>query len=157
MRLAVLAILAFSIAVPVGWAGGRPDAGRPAAGTLSIEGARAAIVIRGAGTVVGRVAKGDVQILDLSPNDAWTPKINGIAKGRTVQMRGRDINFFIPGGRYRLSVRGDGASLSARGLGVVQIKSTKPGESTSGTIAVGDASATALPGDGSRVVFGGGE
>jgi len=134
------------VAVPTGWA-----TARPVAGTLSIEGVRGTVVVRGAGTVVGHLDRGELQIADLSPNDAWVPKVNGVVKSRFVLTRGKDINFFVPGGRYRISVKGDGVSLSSRGVGVVTVKATKAGE---GTIAVGDAAPTPISTDTARFTFG---
>jgi hypothetical protein len=154
MRTALLASLAMLVAVPVGFAGNALADVRPVAGTLSIEGARGVVVVRGAGTVVGHLDRGELQVVDLSPNDAWTPKVNGVTKARTATIRGKDVNFFVPGGRYRISVKGDGVSLSARGVGVVTVKATKAGD---GTIAVGDAAPAAIPTDTTRFTFGGGD
>ena len=147
VSVALVVLVAAVVVIPVSLA-----ASRPGAGTLSIEDARGTVVVRGAGTVVGRLDKGELQIIDLSPNDAWTPKVNGVAKPRLVIVRGKDINFFIPGGRYRVTVKGDGVSLSARGIGVVTVKSTKAGE---GTIAVGDAAPAQISTDTARITFGG--
>lgn len=149
MRTALIASLVMLVAVPMGWA-----ATRPAPGTLSIEDVRGAVLVRGTGTVVGRLDRGELQITDLSPNDAWTPKVNGVAKARTVVTRGRDINFFVPGGRYRVTVKGDGVSLSARGVGVATVKGARTGE---GTFAVGDAPPTQVTVDSTRLTFGGDE
>ena len=55
------------------------------------------------------VQNGEVVIVDLSPNDQWSPRINGVPRGRVVSLRGRDVNIYIPGGRYRITLRGDGA------------------------------------------------
>lgn len=147
MRAVLLASLAMLVSVPMGWA-----ASRPAPGTLSIEDVRGAVVVRGSGTVVGRLDRGELQLTDLSPNDAWTPKVNGLAKSRSVVVRGRDINFFVPGGRYRVSVKGDGVSLSARGVGVATVKGTRAAE---GTFAVGDDVPASVTTDTARLNFGG--
>ena len=147
MIAALFASLAMLVSVPVGLA-----AARPVPGTLSIEDVRGVVVVRGTGTVVGRLDRGELQLTDLTPNDAWTPKVNGVAKPRSVVTRGRDINFFVPGGRYRISVKGDGVSLSARGVGVATVKSTKAGE---GTVAVGDATPTPVTTDTIKLTFGG--
>jgi len=154
MRTALLTSLAMLVAVSVGFAGSASALGRPVAGTLSIEGAHGTVTVRGTGTVVGRLDKGELQLTDLSPNDTWTPKVNGVTKPRFVLIRGKDINFFVPGGRYRISVKGDGVSLSARGIGVATVKANRPGD---GTIAVGDAAPTDIPTDTARVIFGGGD
>ena len=54
---------------------------------------------------------------DLTPLDQWSPRVNGVPRGKTVWLRGKDVNFYVPGGKYRLTVRGEGFSISARGQG----------------------------------------
>jgi hypothetical protein len=146
MRIALFATAALVLVVPAVWASNRPT------GTLSIEGGRGTVVIRGSGVVVGRLAKGDLQIVDLSPNDQWDPRVNGLPQARLLT-RGKDINFFIPGGRYRVTVRGDGVAISARGAGVAIVKAKDAAES--GTIAVGDGEPVPFPLEASRLTFGG--
>jgi hypothetical protein len=148
MRVVTLAFLILTLTVSGVWA-----ASRPAAGSLSIEGGRGGIVIRGSGTVVGRLGKGDLQIVDLSPNDQWNPRINGLQSTK-ITSRGKGVNFFIPGGRYRVTVRGDGISVSARGAGFAIVKAKDA--SDSGTIAVGDDEPMPLPAESQRLTFGGG-
>jgi hypothetical protein len=149
MRVTAIAVLAAALVVPSAWTASRP------AGSLSIESGRGTVVIRGGGTVVGRLAKGELQIVDLSPNDQWSPRVNGIARTRLVIVRGKDVNFFIPGGRYRVSLRGEGISVSARGTGFANVKASKDGGPEVGTVAVGDNAPTPLPEETERIVFGG--
>lgn len=148
MKIALFATAALVLIVPAVWA-----ASRPPSGSLSIEGGRGSVVIRGSGVVVGRLEKGDLQIVDLSPNDQWDPRVNGLPQARLLT-RGKDINFFIPGGRYRVTVRGDGVAISARGTGVAVVKAKDAAES--GTIAVGDGAPAPFPLEASRLTFGGG-
>ena len=104
---------------------------------------------------MGRLGKGELQIVDLSPNDQWSPRVNGVARGRSYTVRGKDVNFFIPGGRYRVSLRGDGISVSARGSGFANVKASKDAGNDAGTVAVGDGEPTPLPEENERIVFGG--
>ncbi|MFN8223963.1 MAG: hypothetical protein U0R50_12045 [Gaiellales bacterium] len=152
IRVACLALLIAAAAIPAAWAA--PIA-RPPAGTVSIEGAKGVVVIRGVGTVIGRVSRGDVQVTDLTPADAWVPKLNGAASSKLLQQRGRDLNFFVPGGRYRIVIKGEGVSLSARGVGVVTVKGARATDNSGATVAVGDAAPAPLPADGTRITFGG--
>jgi hypothetical protein len=153
MRVLPISIVVLALAVPAVLSTTVWAANRPLAGSLSIEGGRGTVVIRGTGPVVGRLGKGDLQIVDLSPNDQWNPRINGAPLTRTT-MRGKDVNFFIPGGRYRLTVHGDGISISARGAGYAVVKAKDATDS--GTIAVGDGTPIPLPEESQRLTFGGG-
>jgi len=96
-------------------------ASKPPAGALSIEGGRGVIVVRANGGLLGRVAHGSVELVDLSPGDSWRPTLNGSAKARRVSAKGSNLTFRILGGDYRLVVRGDGISVSARGTGSVTL------------------------------------
>ena len=150
MRITLLAVPAvvLALAVPAGVAAVR------GAGTLSVEDGVGRVVVKGQGTLVGRLDRGDVTIVDLTPNDQWSPRVNGIPRGRLVGMRGRDVNVYIPGGRYRITVRGDGIALSARGNGVADLRARALLRTPPGTFAVGDERPKELPDDGVRVVFG---
>ena len=148
MRAALLSALVFAIAVPVGWAAASP------AGTLSIESGRGTVVLTGKGIVIGRLDKGDVKIVDLSPLDQWSPRVNGVPRGRTVWTRGKNVNIYIPGGRYRIKVRGEGVSISARGQGYAVLDGTPDLTGATGTYAVGDLAPIAVPDVAERVDFG---
>ena len=137
LALAILAVLAF--AVPVG------RAVAPPAETLSIEDARGTVTIRGNGIVIGRLERGEIQVVDLSPLDQWSPRVNGVPRGRTVWTRGQDVNVYVPGGRYRIKVRGEGFSISARGRGVVTLNGNPDQAGATGTYAVGDLEPVPLP------------
>ena len=71
--------------------------------------------------MIGRLERGEVQIVDLSPLDQWSPRVNGVPRGRTVWLRGKDVNFYVPGGRYSITVTGTGFSISARGQGTATL------------------------------------
>jgi hypothetical protein len=132
MRIALLVVTVLALAVPAGWSATAP------AGSLSVEDGRGVVVVKGKGIVIGRLERGEVQIVDLSPLDQWSPRINGVPRGRTVWTRGKEINFYIPGGRYRITVRGDGFSVSARGQGVATLDGQADPAGATGTYAVGD-------------------
>lgn len=149
MRLALLTLLALAaLAVPVG------QAAAPPAGSLSIEDGRGSVVLKGKGIVIGRLERGEIRITDLSPLDQWSPRVNGVPRGRTVWTRGKDINFYVPGGRYRITVRGDGFSISARGQGSATVTGRPDTAGLTGTYAVGDDAPVPLPLVAGQVDFG---
>lgn len=148
MRLALLSLVLLALAVPAAFAASSP------AGSLSIEDGRGSIVLKGKGIVLGRLDKGEVQIVDLSPVDQWSPRVNGVPRGRTVWLRGKDVNFYVPGGRYRITVRGEGFSISARGQGSATLLGNPDASGATGTYAVGDAAPLPLPPAGQLVAFG---
>ena len=149
MRLLLAIVAMLAIAVPVGSAGVAP-----AAETLSIENARGVVTIRGAGIVIGRLDRGEIQVVDLSPLDQWSPRVNGVPRGKTVWTRGKDVNFYIPGGRYRITVRGEGFSISARCQGLAVLDGNPDVTGATGTYAVGDLDPVPLPVGAERVTFG---
>jgi hypothetical protein len=102
-------------------------------------------VLTGKGIVIGRLDKGDVKIVDLSPLDQWSPRVNGVPRGKTVWLRGKDVNFYVPGGRYKITVRGDGFSISARGQGNVTLTGNPDPTGATGTYALGDGGPLAIP------------
>lgn len=148
MRLALVIVTLLAIAVPAAYSAAVP------AETFSIEDARGAVTIRGSGIVIGRLESGEVEVVDLTPLDEWSPRVNGVPRGRTVWTRGKDVNFYIPGGRYRLKVRGEGFSISARGQGVVTLNGNPDTTGFTGTYAVGDLDPAPLPILSERIPFG---
>ena len=148
MRLALLTAVVLALAVPAGWAASAP------AGSLSVEDARGTVVLKGKGIVIGRLERGEVEIVDLSPLDQWSPRINGVPRGRTVWTRGKNINFYVPGGRYLITVRGEGFSVSARGQGSATLTGRPDAAGSTGTFAVGDDTPVPLPVAPGRVDFG---
>ena len=139
MRLVLASLAALVFAVPLGWAAGRPS------GSLSIEDGRGTVTLRGKGIVIGRLERGEVQIVDLSPLDQWSPRVNGVPRGRTVWTRSKDVNFYVPGGRYRITVTGAGFSISARGQGTATLDGVADLTGVTGTYAVGDDEPQPLP------------
>ena len=148
MRLGIIVIAVLAVAVPAAWSAATP------AGSLSIEDARGSVVLKGKGIVIGRLDRGEVQIIDLTPLDQWSPRVNGVPRGKTVWTRGKEINFYVPGGRYRITVRGDGFSISARGQGSATLDGQPDAAGATGRYAVGDDEPAPIPDESLRVDFG---
>ena len=148
MRLVLASLAALAFAVPLGVAAARP------AGSLSVEDGRGVVTLRGKGIVIGRLERGELQIVDLSPLDQWSPRVNGVPRGRTVGMRGKDVNFYVPGGRYRITVTGTGFSISARGQGTATLDGSADPVGATGTYAVGDAEPLPLPEELATIYYG---
>ena len=114
MRLA--AIITLALVLSAGVASGAAVA---PGGSFEVKGGRGTVQITGKGVLVGRLGKGSLEIVDLSPNDQWSPRVNGIPRGKTVTLRGKNVSFYVPGGRYKIIARGSDISISARGTGAV--------------------------------------
>ena len=78
MRLALAIFAVLAIAVPA------TQAAAPPAETFSIEDARGVVTMRGSGIVIGRLERGEIQVVDLTPLDQWSPRVNGVPRGKTV-------------------------------------------------------------------------
>ncbi len=150
MRLALVFLTLLAIAVPAARSADAP----PPAETFSVEDACGVLTIRGTGIVLGRLERGEIQVVDLTPLDQWSPRVNGVPRGRTVWTRGKDVNVYIPGGRYRIKVRGEGISLSARGQGYVLLDGNPDLTGATGTYAVGDVAPVPIPNEAARIDFG---
>ncbi len=153
MRLAALTLLALTLSAATA-AGASRSAG---VGFLSIEDGRGVVQITGRGGLSGRLAKGSLEIVDLTPADQWSPFVNGIPRGRIVWLKGQDIGFRVPKGRYRITARGSGISISASGVGRVILDGMPDATGYAGTYAVGDAIPTPLPAETTKVSFGAAE
>ena len=94
---------------------------RAPAGALSIESGRGIMVVRGNGGLLGRLARGTVELVDLTPADQWKPTVNGVKRTRRTFLRGANVSFRILGGDYRVSMKGEGISVSARGTGIATL------------------------------------
>jgi len=148
MRLAALALAALALSASTA-VGGRNAPG----GSLSIEDGRGVVKIVGRGVLVGRIDRGSLEIQDLSPADQWSPRVNGVPRGRVVGLRGQNVLFFVPGGRYRIVARGEGISISARGAGQAVIDGEPDANGAAGTFAIGDDVPQPLPETRLRLVF----
>jgi hypothetical protein len=161
MRLAAMIVFALGLATSV--ASGAPTArddvrllatANAAGGSLSIEDGRGTVTVGGKGVLVGRMEKGSLEILDVSAGDQWSPRVWGIPRGKTVTLRGKNVSFYIPGGRYRLTAKGTGISISARGTGWVSLFGDPDPVGDTGTYAIGDDTPGPLPTEATRLTFG---
>ena len=161
MRLVAMSAVALALPVSVaaGAGAGNDDArvlasAKSPGGSLSVEDGRGTVSVGGKGVLVGRMEKGSLEIIDLSAGDQWSPRVNGIPRGKTVTLRGKNVSFYIPGGRYRLTAKGVGISISARGTGWVTLDGDPDPVGDTGTYAVGDDTPGPLPADATRTTFG---
>jgi len=132
MRFAALTFLALALS-----ASAATGAARAPSGSLSIEDGRGLVRILGKGVVVGRMEKGTLEITDLSLSDQWSPRVNGIPRGRKVWLFGKKISFYIPGGPYRIVAHGTGISVSAHGSGTSLLAGEPDLAGNTGLYAVG--------------------
>ena len=49
--------------------------------------------ITGKDALLGKIEKGSLSIIDLTPNDQWSPWVNGVPRGKVVWLRGKKISF----------------------------------------------------------------
>ena len=150
MRLAAIITLALALSATV--ASGAAVA--PNGGSFEVKGGRGMVQITGKGVLVGRLGKGSLEIVDLNANDQWSPRVNGIPRGKTVTLRGKNVSFYIPGGRYRIIARGSDISVSARGAGAVILNGDPDAVGDTGTYAVGDGDLVPLPEEQTKATFG---
>ncbi len=149
MRLAALILLVLGLSATVA-----TGAAKAPGGTLLIEDGRGTVQITGKGVLVGRMEKGSLEIVDLNPTDQWSPRVNGIPRGKVVTLRGKNVSFYVPGGRYRLVARGTGISISARGTGTVVLDGDPDAVGDTGRYAIGDLASAPLPLETTREAFG---
>jgi hypothetical protein len=149
MRLAATVTLALVLS-----AGVASGAALAPSGSFEVKGGRGAVQISGKGVLVGRLGKGSLEILDLNPNDQWSPRVNGIPRGKTVTLRGKNVSFYIPGGRYRVTASGSDISVSARGTGTVTLNGDPDAVGDTGMYAVGDDALAPLPEVPTKTTFG---
>jgi len=150
MRLAAIITLALALSATV--ASGAAVA--PNGGSFEVKGGRGMVQITGKGVLVGRLGKGSLEIVDLNANDQWSPRVNGIPRGKTVTLRGKNVSFYIPGGRYRIIARGSDISVSARGAGAVILNGDPDAVGDTGMYAVGDGDLVPLPEVLTKATFG---
>jgi hypothetical protein len=123
-------------------------------GSLEITDGRGVITVKGRGALLGRVDRGSLTVVDLTPADQWSPRVNGIPRGKVSSMRGRDITLYVPAGRYRIVVRGEGINLSARGSGTVVLDGQPDPTGATGSYAMGDDAPQPIPDDPAKAAFG---
>ena len=125
MRKSILLLFACLLAVPaLASAALLRSAGD---GTLSVEDGQGRIVIDVRGGVIGRFDRGNVTILDRTPEDAFEPKVWGATREVVVGLEqerhyGPGVRFRLIGGSFRIVINGAGIDLSAVGNGVVSLE-----------------------------------
>ncbi len=149
MRLALLTLLASGL-----FAGAAVGAAQAPGGSLLIDDSRGIVEISGSGVLVGRMERGSLKIIDLTPVDQWSPRVYGIPRGKVVTLRGKNVSFYVPGGRYKIVARGVGVSISARGTGIVRLIGVPDPVGATGTYAVGDDEPEAIPDKATNLRFG---
>ena len=103
---------------------------------------------------MGRVDKGSLKIVDLSPSDQWSPWVNGVPRGKNVWIKGRNITFRISAGRYRLIASGEGVSVSARGTGTAILDGDPDPVGDSGSFRIGDSQPDPVPDEPLKTSYG---
>ena len=152
MRL--LALILLVLAVSVGMA---TAAVRTPGGSLEVKDGRGSFQIAGNGVIVGRVDKGSLKIMDMTPTDQWSPWVNGVPRGKNFWIKGRNITFRISAGRYRIVASGEGVSVSARGTGTAVLDGDPNAVGDSGQFRVGDSQLDPVPDKTTKASFGTGD
>ena len=142
-RLLVLTLILSACTVPLALA-----AGTPTDGTLSVKRGKGAITLKVAGTVIGRVNNGRVQIRDFKPNDGnspqWGCKWHRISRQITY-CKGRNLGFRVEDGRFTVTVKGTGISISAVGHGQFDVDGAGDTGVNDGVMSLNDAAYQSLP------------
>ena len=104
---------------------------------------RGVVQVSGKDVLIGRVVKGSLKIVDLTPADQWSPYVNGVPRGKVVWLRGQHQ---LPdlGGAIRLVATGEGISISARGTGTAVLDGDPDKVGSTGTYHVGDSTSRAV-------------
>jgi hypothetical protein len=160
MRLAALILLA--LVATAATATGAPKA---PGGSLAIVDGRGSVQITGKGALIGHIEKGTLEIIDLTADDQWSPRVNNVPRGRRVWLRGKKISFRVPDGRYRIVARGTDISISARGSGTAVLDGDPDPVGATGLYAVGGTPCSGtdtvgcmpLPVEATKVSFGEGD
>lgn len=104
-------------------------------GSLSVEDGVGRVVLQARGGAIGRLDRGTITIVDLTPNDANIPVVTGLVRSlptaneNAERYVGTNIRFRIVGGSFRIVVDGRGIDLSAvgRGSGSIRGETLDPG------------------------------
>jgi hypothetical protein len=149
MRLAALTLLALSLAASVATgAVGTPGE------SFEVKDGRGTVQVTGTGALVGRIDKGSLKIVDLSPSDQWSPYVNGVPRGKVVWLKGRNIGFRVSKGRYLVIAKGEGISISAYGTGAAVVDGEPDQTGNTGAYRIGDSQGVPLPADPLKLAFG---
>jgi hypothetical protein len=101
---------------------------------LSISDARGSVVLKGRGTVIGRVDRGTIVVRDLTPMDTSEPLTfncdDETFRGSATVCTGDRLRFRMIGGGWQVSIKGIGVDVSAavsRGSVTLDGDTRKPG------------------------------
>ena len=145
-RLVAIATVLAAFTVPLALA-----ADTPTDGTLSVKRGRGTVVLKLKGTMIGRVARsGRVQVKDFRPFDGYDPQLTCRPHAREIRTgtwlcKGRNIGFRIDKGRFNVTVRGIGISISAVGRGNVTVDGAGDTGVNDGTMSIDAAPYESLP------------
>jgi hypothetical protein len=120
-------------------------------GSLSIKRGRTTVAIKLArGTVIGRVAAGQVKIKDPTPYDESSPEVHHCRRLRyptpnTTLCIGKKLTFRALDGRFVINVRGTGVFLSAVGRGTVTIIGDSNPSTPNGVMSVDNGAYEQIP------------
>jgi hypothetical protein len=142
-RLLLLILVLSACTVPLALA-----AGTPTDGTLSVKRGKGVLTLKVTGTIIGHVNNGRVQVRDFKPNDGndpqWSCKRHRLSK-QVSYCKGRNLGFRVEDGRFTVTVRGIGISISAVGHGQVDVDGTGDTGVNDGVISIDDAPYQSLP------------
>jgi hypothetical protein len=117
-------------------------------GTLSVKRGKGVVTLKVTGAVIGRVNNGRVQIRDFKPGDGndpqWSCKRHRISR-QISYCKGRNLGFRVEDGRFAVTVRGTGISISAVAHGEVDVDGTGDTGVNDGVMSVDDAPYQSLP------------
>jgi hypothetical protein len=142
-RLLVLSLLLIACTVPLASASGTPTDG-----TLSVKRGKGVVTLKVTGTIIGRVNYGRVQIRDFKPYDANSPQWSCKRRRISNQIsycKGRNLGFRVENGRFAVTVRGTGISISAVAHGEVDIDGIGDTGVNDGVMSIDDAPYQSLP------------
>ena len=115
MRLAALILLALVLS-----AGVASGAAVAPGGSFEVKGGRGIVQITGKGVLVGRLGKGSLEIVDLTPErPVEPPRQRHPPRQDRDAARQEHLVLRCPAGRYKIIARGSDISISARGTGAV--------------------------------------
>jgi hypothetical protein len=142
-RLLLLILVLSACTVPLALA-----AGTPTDGTLSVKRGKGVLTLKVTGTIIGHVNNGRVQVRDFKPNDGndpqWSCKRHRLSK-QVSYCKGRNLGFRVEDGRFTVTVRGIGISISAVGHGQVDVDGTGDTGVNDGVMSIDDAPYQSLP------------
>jgi len=145
-RFLVTAAVLTVLTVPLAQAGSSQGDG-----TLSVKKGRGSLMLKLKGTVIGRVAtSGRVQIRDFKPFDGNNPQLTCQPKPRHLSLgvtlcTGKNIAFRVNDGRFNVTVKGNGISISAVGRGWIDVDGSGETGVSDGLMSVDNGPYQSLP------------